>query len=672
MTKIWGKSDIYSFKILLYEEEEIRAFDVLSVAHVEYGDILSQDTNISRNSSKLIGECRTIGYREHNILKNIKTPFRENCEIKKAEDKFICKILGLKLNSKNFIGILEDHPNLKLELELKKIITKHICILAKSGAGKSYTVGVILEEIIKKNIPILILDPHGEYSSLKYKNDNEKDINRLSKFGLEPVDFFERIREYSPDTKINANCEKISLDITKLSNKDFMDLIPQKLSPSQESLLYNILTNTVTGTINLDELIFHISNEESPAKWTLINLIEQMKKLALFSTEPTKLNDLIKPKRVSIINLKGVDPQIGEIFVAQILKNLFMARKREEIPPFFLVIEEAHNFIPERNLGELKTSKIIRNIAAEGRKFGLGICVISQRPAKLDKNVLSQCSTQIILKITNPSDLKSVIQSGEGITNDSAQEIQRLNIGTALLSGVIDIPLKVNIRPKITKHGGETVDIALDYEKKLEEEKDIEIVEIEDDEKVDGINKLAEFVEFIENPIINFDKKVILSPCVIFEIKDKENKKINLLIDLVKQKIITNINTIDGINLNFNLEKLSNSQKDILLKFCSLKEPFNPTELLLKTNYNYNEIIKITQILNEKKIIKVFEKGYKINETVFLKDVSNLNFKGVNKFEEIKFNKKNAPTILQKEVEKLIGDFFEIANIKEIYILENI
>jgi len=68
----------------------------------------------------------------------------------------------------------------------------------------------------------------------------------------------------------------------------------------------------------------------------------------------------------------------------------------------------------------------IRTIAGEGRKFGLGLCCISQRPAKIDKNVISQCSTQILLKITNPNDLRSVIASSEGVSSESEQEIQRL------------------------------------------------------------------------------------------------------------------------------------------------------------------------------------------------------------------------------------------------------
>ena len=162
-------------------------------------------------------------------------------------------------------------------------------------------------------------------------------------------------------------------------------------------------------------------------------------------------------------------------------------------------MEEAHNFCPERALGETKASKIIRTVAAEGRKFGLGLCIISQRPAKVDKNVISQCTTQILLKMTNPNDLRSVISSSEGVSSDSEGEIQKLNIGTCLLTGVIDIPLKVNIRPRISKHGGETVDITLPYELDKKENKSEDTntpsenkQEVRNNEKIEDIKEEAE------------------------------------------------------------------------------------------------------------------------------------------------------------------------------------
>jgi hypothetical protein len=462
LAKLYGKSNIYKFRIEI--EGDVKTFDFLEVNHHENGGVLCQVTNITRDRQLLIGDCKVIGYRDSGVLKNIRTPFEHNAEIIHATDTYIEKTIGLNTDDKNFIGVIEHHPNLKINLDLKKAITKHIAILAKSGAGKSYTVGVILEEVMKKNIPIVILDPHNEYSSLKYPNSEPRDLKRLEKFGIKPEGFLGRVVEYSPAPDLNPQAKAINLDINMLTPQSLVDSMPQKLSPAQQNIIFNVLANSATGRIDIDEIIFNVSAEESNDKWSLISQLEQLKQLKLYSEDPVPLTDIVKFKQCSIISLKGVDPFVSETFVAGLLNNLFEARKKDEIPPFLLVLEECHNFCPERSLGEKKASKVIRTIAGEGRKFGLGLCLISQRPAKVDKNVVSQCTTQILLKMTNPNDLKSVIQSSEGIGSDSEEEIQKLNIGTCLLTGVIDIPLKLNVRPRISKHGGESVDVTMSYE----------------------------------------------------------------------------------------------------------------------------------------------------------------------------------------------------------------
>jgi DNA helicase HerA-like ATPase len=128
--------------------------------------------------------------------------------------------------------------------------------------------------------------------------------------------------------------------------------------------------------------------------------------------------------------------------------------------PFLMLVEEAHNFCPERGLLKAMSSTILRTVASEGRKFGMGLCVVSQRPARIDKNVLSQCNTQVILKITNPNDLRAISQSIEGFSNDLEEEIKLLQPGVALIVGeVVEQPIIVNIRVKRSQHGGGSVDM---------------------------------------------------------------------------------------------------------------------------------------------------------------------------------------------------------------------
>ncbi|HEV2167262.1 MAG TPA: ATP-binding protein, partial [Thermoplasmata archaeon] len=172
----------------------------------------------------------------------------------------------------------------------------------------------------------------------------------------------------------------------------------------------------------------------------------------------TSLNELVVKGVATLINLRGVAPDVQELVVARIASNLFDNRKKNKIPPLFLVIEEAHNFAPQQ--GTATCSRVLKNIASEGRKFGLGLCVVTQRAARIDKSVLSQCNTQLILQVTNPLDLKAIAQSIEGLTSGMTEMIQSLPVGVALVTGGgYHTPLFCEVRPRATRHGGESVRI---------------------------------------------------------------------------------------------------------------------------------------------------------------------------------------------------------------------
>ena len=96
---------------------------------------------------------------------------------------------------------------------------------------------------------------------------------------------------------------------------------------------------------------------------------------------------------------------------------------------------------------------------SEGRKFGLGLLVISQRPARVDKNVISQCNTQIILRVTNPNDIKALSRGLEFMSSETEEEIKRIPQGVALLSSPgIELPILVDVRVRRSEHGGRAVD----------------------------------------------------------------------------------------------------------------------------------------------------------------------------------------------------------------------
>ena len=134
-------------------------------------------------------------------------------------------------------------------------------------------------------------------------------------------------------------------------------------------------------------------------------------------------------------------------------RKLFWLRRIGKIPPFILVVEEAHQFCPEgvKREGALSRS-ILETIAREGRKFHASLVLISQRPIQLSTTALSQCNTHIIMRVTNPYDLDHIGKSSEGITSDVLKMIPGLRVGEALIVGeAVNYPLLVKVRERNSK-----------------------------------------------------------------------------------------------------------------------------------------------------------------------------------------------------------------------------
>ncbi len=452
---IEGKITTTNFSFIAREEP--KNFEYVQVYHRVYDFVLCQVVEVEKSRDRTVAHCQVIGYRDGNRIRVPRIPFDHGSEVLRADDDFIASIINFSSSSKNddslaFIGHLEGR-SIPVNIDLNKLLTKHLAILAMSGAGKSYTVGVLLEEILERGVPLLIIDPHGEYSGLARENDNPDDVSLMPSFGITPKAY--EVSEYG-DSSINPGVKPLRIS-SRLSAAELTHLLPGKLSANQQAVIYSALNNL--RNVTFDSLLSELELEESPAKYNIISIIEHLRSLPIFSSAPTPYSELIKQGRASIINLRGMPPEVQEIVCYKLCKDLFLLRKQNKISPFFLVLEEAHNFCPERSFGETKASKVLRNIASEGRKFGLGLCVVSQRPARIDKSVLSQCSTQIILKVTNPNDLRAISNSVEGLTSEAENEIKHLPVGSAIITGVTEVPLFVNIRPRRSSHGGRAVNI---------------------------------------------------------------------------------------------------------------------------------------------------------------------------------------------------------------------
>lgn len=432
-------------------EARINKMQYIAIKDFEGKWILAYVDSITKYKTRTVATAKVVGFRDNRgFLRPLSVPFEPDTPVYGADDDLIKKTLGLKEEGL-YLGLLDGY-DIPVYLPPKHLLKKHVAVLAKTGTGKSYCAGVLLEELAEKGTPVVILDPHGEYRTLSKKNTERAEVSQMERFGVSPKSYGRSVKVFDMGLK-----SPIKLN-SKLKPKEIFEMLPAKLSPTQKGLLYSAIKSLEGGDYTLRDIIDEVDRIESNSKWNLISLLEVLEETKLFSSNPTKPDDLVKKGRISIIDMRESSPEMQQIIALKVAEELFDARKHGRVPEFFLVIEEAHNFCPERGLGEVASSKIIRTVASEGRKFGVGLCVISQRPAKIDKNVLSQCSTQIILKVTNPNDINAIMNSVEGVETGVKEEIKDLPIGVGMVVGTTEQPLMVDIRVRMTEHGGETIE----------------------------------------------------------------------------------------------------------------------------------------------------------------------------------------------------------------------
>jgi DNA helicase HerA-like ATPase len=364
-------------------------------------------------------------------------------------------------------------------LSIKDVVSTHLAILASTGSGKSYTAGVLVEELMRpyNRAAVLIVDPHGEYDTMRSIEDDAQ--------------FRSEDGNYRPEVKVFTH-ERVKVRFSSLTEADVKYLLPEGTSDKMLHFLsqaFRKLKDTRHGEL----WGYHDLRDEVKAQkyegsdrgdsgnassiegllWRLDSRFD--KPNSLFSDhEHIPLADMFRPGRCTVLQLSDIEQNEQQVVVATLLRRVNKARmatvrgEAEQsgdsfLPyPVFTLLEEAHRFAPAGQT--VVSTNILKQILSEGRKFGVGIGLITQRPGKLDQDVLSQCMTQVIMRIVNPVDQDTVAKSVEGAGRQLLAELPALTKGQAVISGVgVNTPVMCRIRERITKHGGETFDAPTEW-----------------------------------------------------------------------------------------------------------------------------------------------------------------------------------------------------------------
>lgn len=414
---------------------------------------------------------KILGYEEDGSIELPRYGIKPGTSVELASDETLRKILRQDEKKSAFIGTLSTRKSVPVYISLNDMISRHCAILAMTGAGKSYTVGVIIEEIMKKKGSVIVVDPHGEYKNIKIEGSKTKVYNIKGENKIKVEASSLRIGDFSnliPDITDPQRdlLDEILSRISKFYEKFNLDAIIKILN-----LLYDIKEGLPSSGEEIipDRGLKDLAKKVSTATiGALLRRVERLRRMEIFDVEGTAIEEIVARNQLTVLDLSDADERVSETIVASIARKIFDMRRRYvkdnegglDIPTF-LIIEEAHNFAPRvTEEREVLSKYVLRKIAREGRKFGVGLCIVSQRPGKLDSDILSQCNTQIIMKIVNPSDQEYIRQSVESVTEDIVRDLPSLARGEAIIVGsAIKLPVTVKIRKRETEVLGNDIDI---------------------------------------------------------------------------------------------------------------------------------------------------------------------------------------------------------------------
>ena len=183
---------------------------------------------------------------------------------------------------------------------------------------------------------------------------------------------------------------------------------------------------------------------------------------------PNDRTELVQYDQISIVALAGYPADFQATIYSLVADAIFGRRVAGELRyPVLLLLEEAHNFAPAQPRSESETHAVAttRQVAQEGRKFGVGLILISQRPSRLDETTLSQCNSYIIMRMANPADQNYVRRVIETLGEEEARMLPDLDVGEALLSGQLtNFPVLVRIKQPQSKGEREEEDAFVELE----------------------------------------------------------------------------------------------------------------------------------------------------------------------------------------------------------------
>ncbi|MHB8579896.1 MAG: ATP-binding protein [Ignavibacteriaceae bacterium] len=378
--------------------------------------IEENDESLSAHSL-FLSNIRPLAYLQNNIPLNLNFPPSPGSNVYVANNEEIQIALGIESDGIR-IGNLSGKNNLDIKISATKLFRTHFSVLGRTGTGKSYfTKGLVKN--LSNEYQFLIFSSSDEYNALVEEIPCKVYQSSNLTFPFEPsyltMIYGMTLREQLIIEKFYKNLNEKSETISSMEiQKKFKDWIQKG-----ESVKHS-------GNLFPDQLDSS-SKDLPPYVDAILSKIKQ--KEVVFAKHSLKI-----PFEGSVIvDMSDLSQETQELFITHALNNILQSYKKSPGKKTIIIIEEAHNFAPSVQTTLCK-EKIVQ-IAREGRKLGLSLCLISQRPRHIDQTILSQAGTLFIFNIPHPDDVQHVLGISPIYNQEMPDEVRKLNTGECLIIG---------------------------------------------------------------------------------------------------------------------------------------------------------------------------------------------------------------------------------------------
>jgi DNA helicase HerA-like ATPase len=387
------------------------------------------------------------------------------------------------------VGDLQQNPNIGVHIDIDQLVSRHFAIVGTTGVGKSSGVAIILQKILdtRPNLRIFLVDPHNEYAHcfgdraqvLNPRNlrlpfwlfNFEETVDAF--FGGRPgvVEEVQILSEVIPLAKAtylqyHVNNERALAKRRDPKNVGFTadtpvpyrieDLIlllderMGKLENRNSRLVYHKLISRIQTFRNHPRYAFMFENANIGGD-TMAETISQLFRM------PTD------GKPMTIMQLAGFPAEVVDSVVSVLCRMAFdFGLWSDGVAPLLFVCEEAHRYAPaDKQIGFGPTRRALSRIAKEGRKYGVFLGLVTQRPAEIDQTIVSQCSTLFVMRLSNDRDqvlIRSAVSDAAAnllsfVPSLGTREVFTFGTGVALPTRMRFRELPLELRPSSEASG---------------------------------------------------------------------------------------------------------------------------------------------------------------------------------------------------------------------------